>query len=129
PGMNGFFLDGMRVPQLFHFLLQVAGGVVHPRMVDQVDFYPGAYDATFGHYAGGIIDATTRPGRNDAPAHGELQASVYDASGLFEYRLPGGATLAASGHYGFAGPIIHAIDPRLVGLSYWDYMARADWHG
>ena len=29
PGTNGFYLDGMRVPQLFHFV--VGGGVVHPR--------------------------------------------------------------------------------------------------
>jgi hypothetical protein len=36
PGTNGFFLDGMRVPQLFHFV--VGGGGIHPRLVDRLDF-------------------------------------------------------------------------------------------
>src|SRR5262249_26312800 len=61
PGNNGFFLDGMRVPQLFHVL--VGGGVVNGRLIDRVDFYPGSYDASFGHYAGGILDAETKAAR------------------------------------------------------------------
>jgi hypothetical protein len=58
PGMNGYFIDGIRVPQLFHFLV---GNVVHPRLIDRLDFYPGTYDVSFGRYAGGIVDSETRP--------------------------------------------------------------------
>ncbi|MFO0578578.1 MAG: TonB-dependent receptor [Polyangia bacterium] len=125
PGMNGFFLDGMRVPQLFHVL--VGGGVVHARLVDSLDFYPGAYDASFGRYAGGIIDAKTRGGRKDG-YHGELELRLYDLSGLVELPLPREVRVTVSGHYGYPGPIVKAFDNR-VDVSYWDYQLRLDWKG
>jgi len=124
PGMNGFFLDGMRVPQLFHFL--VGGGVVHARLVDRLDFYPGNYDASFGHYAGGIIDAETRPARTDG-YHGEAELRIYDVSALGEGKL-GDLRVTLSGHYGYPGPIIRLAEPG-SDLQYWDFQLRADWHG
>src|SRR5690606_34630997 len=41
PGATGILIDGIRVPQLFHFL----GGpaVIHPSFIDRVDFYPGNF--------------------------------------------------------------------------------------
>ena len=125
PGMNGFYLDGMRVPQLFHLL--VGGGVVHARLVEQMDFYPGAYDASFGRYAGGIIDAKTRAARSDG-YHGELELRLFDLSALVELALPKDVRITVSGHYGYPGPIIHAIDNR-VDVGYWDYQLRLDWKG
>src|SRR5581483_7408151 len=85
PGNSGFYLDGMRVPQLFHLL--VGGGVVHARLVESLDFYPGSYDATFGHYAGGIIDAQTRAARPDG-YHGEVEVRLYDISAVAELGMP-----------------------------------------
>ena len=125
PGMNGFFLDGMRIPQLFHLL--VGGGIVHARLVDQIDFYPGAYDASLGRYGGGIIDGKTRGARSDG-YHGELELKLYDISALAELRLPGDLRIAVSGHYGYPGPIVHAIDSR-VNVGYWDYQVRLDYRG
>lgn len=124
PGTNGFFLDGMRVPQLFHFV--AGGGVIHPRLIERLDFYPGVYDVSFGHYAGGIIDSETRPGRADAKAHGEVELKLYDISALVETRLPGGVTVEAAGHYGWPSFLVRAFDSR-VDLSYWDFQLRADW--
>ena len=124
PGTNGFFLDGMRVPQLFHFV--VGGGVVHPRLIDDIEFYPGVYDVSFGHYAGGVIDSSTRPGRADAPAHGEIELKLYDLMGMVETKLPGGVTVEAAGHYGFPSYLIHVFDKR-ANVSYWDFQLRADW--
>lgn len=136
PGMNGFFLDGMRVPQLFHLL--VGGGVVHARLVDAIDFYPGAYDASLGRYAGGVIEGRTRAALGDRPAgkklrtpvdyQGELEIRLFDVSGLAELALPHDVRISVSGHYGYPGPIVHAIDNR-VDVSYWDYQVRIDWRG
>ena len=44
PGNVGYYLDGVRVPYLFH----VAAGpsVIHPGLVDRVDLYSGGYPAT-----------------------------------------------------------------------------------
>jgi hypothetical protein len=124
PGTNGFFLDGMRVPQLFHFA--AGGGVIHPRLVDRIDFYPGVYDASFGHYAGGIIDAETRPARKDARGHAEAELKIYEVTALAEVRLPGDLRVEASGHYGWPAFLVKLFDSR-VDLSYWDFQLRADW--
>ena len=126
PGQNGFFLDGMRVPQLFHLVF--VDGVVHPRMLDRIDFYPGSYDTTFGRTSSGVVDAATRPARTDAPWHGELELKLYDVSALAEARIPGGVQVLAAGRYGYPGPIIHLVAPG-VDLSYWDYQLRVDWRG
>jgi hypothetical protein len=126
PGTNGFFLDGMRVPQLFHFL--VGGGVVHGRTVDRMDFYPGAYDASFGRYAGGVVDAETRPARGDGQ-HGEVQLRIFDISTLGEIKLPKGVRISLSGQYGWPGVIASAIDNRLKELTYGDFQLRLDWRG
>ncbi len=125
PGTSGFFLDGMRLPQLFHLL--IGGAVVHSSLVDQVDFYPSGYDASIGRLAGGAISATTRPAREDK-SHVELGVRVYDVSGLVELKLPHDVRLSVSGHYGYPGPILAAVDNR-IHLSYWDYQLRLDYHG
>jgi hypothetical protein len=125
PGMNGFFLDGMRVPQLFHFL--VGGGVVHAGLVDRLDFYPGVYDVSFGRYAGGVIDSETHPARSDGH-HGEVELRLYDASALAELKLPHDVHLEISGHYGYPSYLIKAFDDR-AGLQYWDFQLRLDWKG
>jgi hypothetical protein len=126
PGMNGFFLDGMRVPQLFHLL--VTEGVVHPEIVDHLEFYPGGFDATFGRVGSGVVDASTRPARTDAPAHGTFEVRLYDTSALVEAKLPGGVSLLAAGRYGYPGLLVSAL-VKGVSLSYWDYQLRLDWKG
>src|SRR5262249_12259677 len=126
PGMNGFFIDGMRVPQLFHLVF--VDGVIHPRILERIDFYPGTYDATFGRYASGIVDAGTRAARTDAKEHGEVEARLFDTSALLELRLPHDLQLLAAGRYGYPGPLIHLVDDR-VNLGYWDYQLRLDRHG
>ena len=126
PGMNGFFLDGMRVPGLFHLVL--VDGVVHPRILDHLDFFPGSYDATFGRYASGVVDAGTRAARTDAPFHGDVELRIYDVSALAEANLPGGVSVVASGRYGFPGPVIQLAQPG-IDLNYWDYQLRVDWRG
>src|SRR6185436_15306401 len=101
--------------------------VVHPRLIDRLDFYPGSYDASFGRYAGGVVDSETRPARPDGH-HGEVQLSLFDASALLEFKLPKDVHLEVAGSYGYPGPIIHALDDRVY-VSYWDYQLRLDWKG
>jgi hypothetical protein len=124
PGTTGFFLDGMRMPQLFHFA--AGGGVIHPRLVDSLELYPGVYDVSFGHYAGGIIDSETHPARNDAPAHAEAELKIYEATALVELRLPKDIRVEVGGHYGWPSFLVDLFQKN-VNLSYWDFQLRADW--
>ena len=123
PGTAGFYLDGLRLPQLFHLL--IGGGVVHSELIDRVDFFPSGYDVTMGRAAGGIVSATTRPARTDGQ-HLDLSLRLYDVGGLVELSLPKGVRLSVSGHYGYPGPLLRAIDNRIQ-LDYWDYQVRLDW--
>jgi outer membrane receptor protein involved in Fe transport len=86
PGNTGYFVDGVRVPLVFH--LAIGPSVVHPALIDRVDFYPGGYPARFGRFIGGIVDAQTR---GDAPAptvQGNLR--LLDVGGLAETPFAGG---------------------------------------
>ena len=58
PGTTGLLLDGVRLPLLFHLL--AGPSVVHPELIDRVDFYPGGFPVTYGGYTGGIVDGITR---------------------------------------------------------------------
>jgi TonB family protein len=123
PGNTGFFIDGVRVPALFH--LGVGAAVVHPGLIDRVDFYPGAYPAHFGRFTGGILSGEVLP-----PAqrpHAEASLRLLDAGALVSSPVAGGqGTVLASGRYGYPGPLISLFAPN-ISLGYWDYQTRATW--
>ena len=129
PGDTGFFIDGVRVPALFH--LGVGAAVVSPGLIDRVDFYPGAYPARFGRFTGGILYGETLP-FSDRP-HAEASLRLIDAGGLVETPVDGGrGSIMVSGRYGYPGPILSAVASALspgshVDLAYWDYQVRGRW--
>jgi len=69
---NGYFVDGIRVPLLFH--IGVGQGVIHPGLIDRVDFFPGAAPASHGGVAGAIIEGQTK--EPAAARHGERHAGA-----------------------------------------------------
>jgi TonB family protein len=123
PGNTGFFIDGVRVPGLFH--VGVGEAVLHPGLVDRVDFYRGGYPAHFGRYTGGILAGEVVP-TPDKP-HAEANLRILDAGGLVSTPLSGGrADALVAGRYGYPGPVLSLFAPN-VGLSYWDYQTRVQW--
>jgi TonB family protein len=77
PEDSGAHIDGIRVPQLFHF-----GGfrsIVTPILLDAIDFYPGGYGPSYGRLTGGILDIRTRTEYGDT-IHGMVQADLLDTS-------------------------------------------------
>jgi TonB family protein len=121
PGNVGYFLDGVRVPYLFH--VGAGPSVIHPGMVDTVDLYPGGYPARFGRYAGGIVSAETTAARTDT--HGEGNLRLFDAGALIETGFADGrGTALVAGRYSYTAAILSLIakDTR---LDYRDYEARA----
>jgi TonB family protein len=129
PGNTGFYIDGVRVPALFH--LGVGAAVIHPGLVDRVDLYPGAYPAHYGRFTGGILEGTVLPFPDKA--HVELSLRLIDAGALVAVPFDGGrGEIMVSGRYGYPGPLLKAvaavIDPQAkVDLEYWDYQVRARW--
>ena len=123
PNSTGFLLDGTRVPLLYHLL--VGSSVIHPEMIDEIQFYPGGAPVLYGGYTGGIVDGRTHRARSDEHLI-DLDANLLQAGGLIRQPIPQiGATVTAAGRYGYPGLILSLATKRLS-LSYWDYQLRVD---
>ncbi|HEY8078361.1 MAG TPA: TonB family protein, partial [Labilithrix sp.] len=98
PGNVGYFLDGVRVPLLFH--VGVGPSVIHPALIDRVDLYPGGYPARFGRFAGGIVSGeTVAP---DPELHGEWNVRLFDAGAIAETGFDHGkGTILLGGRYSY----------------------------
>jgi TonB family protein len=123
PNDNGYYLDGVRVPILFH--VGIGDAVIHPGLIDHVDFFPSAAPAAYGGWAGAIIAGQTREPATEA--RGQANIRLFDAGGLVETPLDDGkGSVLLAGRYGYPGPILGAITSS-VKLGYWDYQTRATW--
>ncbi|WP_234023589.1 TonB family protein [Sorangium cellulosum] len=121
PGNIGYFVDGVRVPLLYHVAL--GPSVIHPALVERVDLYPGGFPARFGRYTGGIVAGETR--EPERLFHGEANLRIYDAGALVEAPWDGGrGTALVGGRYAYPGAVLSLFSPG-VELGYWDYQARA----
>lgn len=73
PQSTGVFLDGHRMPLLFHF--GGVGGVtsvINSRILEQISFYPGGFGPEYGRLSAGVVELTTRDAKTDR-VHGEAQ--------------------------------------------------------
>ncbi len=123
PGNTGFFLDGVRVPALFHYAL--GPSVIHPFFLQQVDFYPGGYPVRFGRYVSGIVSAQTATPATDRP-HASTDVRLFDAGGIVASPWDGGrGSVAVAGRFSYTGFLLSQLSADYK-LSYWDYQVRAD---
>jgi hypothetical protein len=120
PGNAGYFLDGIRVPLLFH--VGAGPSVIHPGLMQRVDLYPGGYPARYGRFAGGIIAGETLPPADEL--HGEYNVRIFDAGALAEAPFAHGrGTVLLGGRYSYTALLLSILQPE-VKLDYWDYQAR-----
>ncbi len=121
PGNVGYYLDGVRVPYLYH--LGFGPSVVHPGIVERVDLYSGGYPARYGRYAGGIVSAETTAPRADL--HGEGNIRLFDAGAMVESGFADGrGTVLVGGRYSYTAMLLSLLAPDTK-LDYRDYQARA----
>ena len=133
PGNVGYYLDGVRIPLLFH--VGVGPSVVHPGLVNRVDLYPGGYPARFGRFSGGIVSGETSPPLDHA--HGEFNVRLFDAGALVEtpWDLPFGqkradkdkrGSITLGGRYSYTAFLLTQLASDTL-LDYWDYQLRASY--
>ncbi len=135
PAATGFFLDGVRLPQLYHLLAGPA--VVHPDFIERVDFFPGVLPARYGRLLGGVID-----GRIARPAAGvKVTASLdlLNAGAFVSVPIePLHLHLTAAGRVSYAGPIAAAVTKSVFDstpelprptpvVNFADYQGRLEW--
>ena len=130
PQDTGTYLEGHRIPQLYHFL----GGpsVINEQLLDRIDFYPGGYGAVYGRNLTGAIDVGTRKG-DAAGFHGQGSLDMLEAVGFLEGPLGGNTQMAVAArrsHIDLFLPLFIPNDPNqgvtTVIPIYWDYQARLD---
>ena len=98
PGNVGYFLDGVRVPLLFH--VGIGPSAVHPALISRVDLYPGGYPARFGRFSGGIVSGEVAPPATEA--HGEGNLRLFDVGALAETPIANGkGAVLLGGRYSY----------------------------
>lgn len=123
PGNVGYFLDGVRVPLLFH--VGIGPSVVHPMLIERVDLYPGGYPARFGRFAGGIVAGETLDPKPEL--HGEYNLRLFDAGAAVEAPFAEGRGAALiGGRYSYTALLFSLLSPETT-LEYWDYQARVSY--
>jgi TonB family protein len=81
PQESGVFLDGQRIPLLYHF-----GGltsVYNSELLDAVDYLPGNFSSYYGDLTGGVINVRSREPRMDR-IHGTVGVSLIESNAVIE---------------------------------------------
>lgn len=116
PGNVGFFIDGIKVPLLYHAFL--GPSVLSPALIDKVNLYPGGYPARYGRYAGAIVELELAPIADELHAEGSLR--LYDAGAFASSPFAAGRGRAlVGGRYSYTGLVLSLVTP--AALDYWDY--------
>ncbi len=123
PNNAGYFVDGIRIPLLFH--MGLGQSVIHPGLLERVDFFPGSPPARYGGFAGPIIAGQLR--EPTSALRGEANLRLVDAGALLEapFAEGRGSALVAA-RYGYPGPRLSAVSSDIQ-LGYWDYQTRESW--
>ena len=125
PSSTGFLIDGTRVPLLYHLL--AGPSVIHPELIEEVQFYPGGAPVPYGGYTAGIVDGLThRAGPQERLIDIDLNFLQTGALIRWPVSLLEG-TVTAAARIGYPGVIL-SLATNEVSLSYWDYQLRYD-HG
>jgi hypothetical protein len=123
PSASGYFLDGVEVPFLFH--LGIGPSVIHPALIDDVDFHAGAYPVRYGRLVGGVVSANTREPSGRLRLEGTLR--LFDVGAYAEVPFADGdLTVFGAGRYSYTAPLLSLFAEDTT-LAYWDYQGGASY--
>jgi hypothetical protein len=121
PGNVGYFLDGIRIPFLYHGFL--GPSAIHPSFIDGVSLNAGPIPTRYGRFAGATVEASLAEPRQDF--RGETQVRVFDAGAFVEAPFANGRGYAlVGGRYSFTALLLSLLSPGSH-AEYWDYQALA----
>jgi len=123
-----FFLDGVKVPRLFHF-----GGLrstYSSDLLSSIDMYPGGFGSRYGGAIGGIVEVKGRPAKSDR-WHGKTDINLMDVGAMVEGPITENVSLQLAGRYSYIGKVIESATKNTstsVIPIYMDGYARLDWN-
>jgi TonB family protein len=129
PEDSGVFLDGIRVPIIYHFL----GGpsILNPQFLDRIDYHAGNADARFGRLVAGVVSVGTRSTFTDR-LHGSVDVSLLNAGLFLNVPITKKVSVAVAGRRSYIDAILPAVveatgESLLAVLPvYYDYQLRVD---
>ena len=125
PQDTGLFVDGVRVPLLFH--LGGLTSILPPEMVDAIDFYPEAPPTRLGRSLSGAAEITSRKAGRDPRVVAGLNTAW--AHAFVEAPVGPGASVAASVRRSWLDGVLSvALGPEQARIAprFWDAQARVD---
>jgi len=131
PMENGFYVDGIPVPNINHFPVQGASGgpigILNIDFIDRVDFLVSGFSASYGDRLSSIVDIGFRNGSTDA-FYGKAFLSFAGFGGMAEGPLPheSGAWMF-SANKSYLDLIVGAIGTG-VAPEYWDTQGKVSLH-
>jgi TonB family protein len=128
PQDSQIFVDGMNVPQVYHF-----GGlssVLPSEMLERIDFYPGNFGPEFGRASGGIVDVGVRSPKKEGYG-GLLQFDLIDGRLLVEGALSDDTRVLLAGRRSWVdawlGPVLESAGSNVrTAPVYYDYQAMIE---
>ncbi|MFT3712189.1 MAG: TonB family protein [Archangium sp.] len=131
PAATGFYLDGVRVPQLYHLL--AGASVVHPEFIESIDFYPANAPTRYGRISGGVVSAQVAKARDDR-VHVVVSPDALQTNAFVEVPIKeSGTNISVGGHINYSAWLLGALSAagafgegiKPVFESY-DYQARVE---
>jgi TonB dependent receptor-like, beta-barrel/TonB-dependent Receptor Plug Domain len=145
PAASAFYVDGVRVPFLYHLLF--GNAVIHPDFIDTLDFQVGVPSSRYGSLLGGAVDAQVSRPREDG-VRGSVYLDLINSGAFLEVPFPEtGTTVTAAARISYTGLVVTRVanaitapsvytapdgtqypdegEPKLY-ADYWDYQARVE---
>jgi TonB family protein len=131
PEDSGVFLDGQRIPLLYHF-----GGltsVYNSELLETVEYLPGSFSSYYGAAIGGVIDVKSRAPKTDR-FHGTAQVNLLETNVVLEGPLSDTLSLAVAGRRSYIDVVLALVPESVKGDAltaaprYYDAQLQLDWH-
>ncbi|XXF78943.1 TonB-dependent receptor [Myxococcaceae bacterium GXIMD 01537] len=130
PEDSGVFLDGQRIPLLYHF-----GGltsVYNSDLLESLDYLPGNFSAYFGNITGGVINVKSRAPRMDG-LHGTVGVGLVESFAMLEGPITEDLGFAVAGRRSYVDLVLGLVPlgddgPSLnVAPRYYDAQLKLHW--
>ncbi|MCP3135924.1 TonB-dependent receptor domain-containing protein [Pyxidicoccus xibeiensis] len=130
PQESGVFLDGQRIPLLYHF-----GGltsVYNSELLEAVDYLPGNFSAYFGDLTGGVINVRSREPRMDR-LHATVGVNLIESNAVIEGPITETLGFAVAGRRSYIDLVLGLVPegdsgPNLqVAPRYYDAQLKLVW--
>lgn len=126
---SGFFVDGLPIPTLYHFLGLRA--VIPTEFIEKLDFYPGNFGVRYGRASAGVLELETTM-RLAKEYSGHFDINLFDSGFYLEGPISRKLSFQVGARRSYIDAVLAAAKSVIpfqlaVAPRYYDYQARLLW--